>query len=161
MRHIIVPLFPYNIIISHIREKSKMAKCTNYRGKNYATCHLDKKIESHRRFATRPLYHIFAILSIGKIHKKISGKPLFFLRGCETLVKLHKNSELNLCTFHKFFVGLHKSAAKNLVHLHKKSPLIRGLNYYWVYRIIRCLWCHLSFQRFPHQLRKLQNMTFS
>ena len=53
--------------------------------------------------------------------QKISGKPLFFLRGYETLVKLHKNSELGLCTFHKLFVGLHKSAAESLVHLHKKK----------------------------------------
>ena len=53
--------------------------------------------------------------------QKISGKPLFFLRGCETLVELHKNSGLDLCTFHKLFVGLHKSAAESLVHLHKKE----------------------------------------
>ena len=52
--------------------------------------------------------------------QKISGKPLFFLQGCETLAKLHKNSGLGLCTFHKLFVGLHKSAAESLVHLHKK-----------------------------------------
>ena len=56
--------------------------------------------------------------------QKISGKPLFFLRGCETLVKLHKNSGLGLWRLHKLFVELHKSAAEisSLLHKKRKAP---------------------------------------